>query len=200
MKITVIGTGSHAAAVCDSIRQLGEYQVEGLLSETIPIGEKSCGYTVIGNPNSKEWLHLMSFVAIGDNAMRERLSQLGYQFINAIHPTAQIGTAKCTGTYFAANSFVGNGATVGNFCIVNTASVLEHDSTLGDYSHIAPGVVTGGRVKIGERTFIGLNSTVKDGITVGNNCLIGQASNVICDVPDNQVWFGNPAKFVKDKK
>ena len=140
MKITVIGTGSHAAAVCDSIRQLGEYQVEGLLSETIPIGEKSCGYTVIGNPNSKEWLHLMSFVAIGDNAMRERLSQLGYQFINVVHPSAQIGTAKCTGTYFAANSFIGNGATVGNFCIVNTASVLEHDSTLGDYSHIAPGL------------------------------------------------------------
>ena len=186
MKITVIGTGSHAAAVCDSIRQLGEYQVEGLLSETIANWrEKLWLSTVIGNPNSKKWLHLMSFVAIGDNAMREKFAQLGYQFLNVVHPSAQIGTARCAGTYFAANSFVGNGSTVGNFCIINSGVILEHDSVVGDFTHLAPGVVTGGRVKIGSRTTIGLNASIRDGVSIGNNCLIGMGAVVIKDVPDN---------------
>lgn len=199
MKITVIGTGSHAAAICDSIRQLGEYQVEGLLSETIPVGEKSCGLPVIGNPNSKEWLHLMSFIAIGDNEMRERFSQLGYQFINVVHPSAQIGKVMCCGTFFGANSFVGSGARVGNFCIVNTGVILEHDCSVGDFSHLAPGVTTGGKVTIGSGTTIGLNSTIRDGISVGSNCIIGMGSALTRSIPDNSIAWGNPCRIIKKK-
>lgn len=192
MKITIIGTGSHAAAICDSIRQLGEYQVEGLLSETIPVGEKSCGLPVIGNPNSKEWLHLMSFVAIGWSVTRERFARLGYQFINVIHPSAQIGKVMCCGTFFGANSFVGNGSTVGNHSIINTAAVLEHDSSVGDFSHLAPGVVTGGRVKIGSHTFIGVGAMIRDGVAIGDNCEIGMGSTVVDNIPNNSYGFGNP--------
>lgn len=44
---------------------------------------------------------------------------------------------------------------------------------------------------------IGANSTLLGGITVGENSLIGAGSVVTKDVPANEIWIGNPAKFYK---
>jgi len=44
---------------------------------------------------------------------------------------------------------------------------------------------------------IGANSTLLPGISVGHNAMIGAGSVVTKDVPDNEVWLGNPAKFFK---
>lgn len=44
---------------------------------------------------------------------------------------------------------------------------------------------------------IGANSTVLAGVIVGENALIGAGSVVNKDIPDNEVWIGNPAKFLK---
>lgn len=44
---------------------------------------------------------------------------------------------------------------------------------------------------------IGANSTLLGGITVGQNALIGAGSVVTKDVPANEIWIGNPAKFYK---
>ena len=41
---------------------------------------------------------------------------------------------------------------------------------------------------------IGANSTILCGITIGKNSMIGAGSVVTRDVPDGELWFGNPAK------
>ena len=41
---------------------------------------------------------------------------------------------------------------------------------------------------------IGANSTILAGNTIGENALIGAGSVITKDVPENTVWFGNPAK------
>lgn len=41
---------------------------------------------------------------------------------------------------------------------------------------------------------IGANATILPGITIGVNALIGAGSVVTKDVPDNTIWFGNPAR------
>lgn len=40
---------------------------------------------------------------------------------------------------------------------------------------------------------IGANATILAGITIGENSLIGAGSVVTKDIPENTVWFGNPA-------
>lgn len=40
---------------------------------------------------------------------------------------------------------------------------------------------------------IGANATILAGITIGENALIGAGSVVTKNVPDNTLWFGNPA-------
>ncbi|UHA71662.1 acyltransferase [Paenibacillus sp. 481] len=43
---------------------------------------------------------------------------------------------------------------------------------------------------------IGANSTIIAGITIGKYAMIGAGSVVTKNVPNNTLWFGNPAKFV----
>ena len=45
---------------------------------------------------------------------------------------------------------------------------------------------------------IGANATILGGLTLGENSLIGAGSVVTKDIPANEVWVGNPAKFLKN--
>jgi len=42
---------------------------------------------------------------------------------------------------------------------------------------------------------IGANSTILGGITIGEYAMIGAGSVVTKDIPNHQLWFGNPATF-----
>ena len=58
------------------------------------------------------------------------------------------------------------------------------------------GVFKYGRIKVGERSFIGCNSTIMPGVTIGKRCVIGAGSVVTKDVPDGSVVAGVPAKVI----
>ena len=51
--------------------------------------------------------------------------------------------------------------------------------------------------RICEGASIGSGSTILPGITIGKNAMIGAGSVVTKNVPDGEVWFGNPASFFK---
>lgn len=40
---------------------------------------------------------------------------------------------------------------------------------------------------------IGANATILCGVTIGENALIGAGSVVTKDIPDGELWYGNPA-------
>ena len=52
-------------------------------------------------------------------------------------------------------------------------------------------------VRICEGAFIGGHSIILKGVTVGRHSVIGAGSVVTHDVPDYEIWAGNPAVFVK---
>ena len=53
-----------------------------------------------------------------------------------------------------------------------------------------------GKVKIGNRVFIGANSTVLCNVTIGDDVIIGAGSVVTKSIPSNSVVAGNPAKII----
>ena len=53
------------------------------------------------------------------------------------------------------------------------------------------------RTNIEKGASIGANATVLGGITIGENALIGAGSVVTKDVPANELWLGNPARFIR---
>ncbi|MBK2026285.1 acyltransferase [Francisella philomiragia] len=44
---------------------------------------------------------------------------------------------------------------------------------------------------------IGANSTILPGITIGENAMVGAGSVVTKNIPKNEIWIGNPARFYK---
>lgn len=50
-----------------------------------------------------------------------------------------------------------------------------------------------------EGSMFGANVTIMPGVNIGAHAEIGACSQVRHDVPDNEVWFGNPAKFFKKR-
>lgn len=52
-------------------------------------------------------------------------------------------------------------------------------------------------VHIKKNVFIGSYTIILKGVTIGESSVIGAGSVVTKDVPDGEVWAGNPAKYIK---
>lgn len=54
-------------------------------------------------------------------------------------------------------------------------------------------------VHIGNNVFIGMNTIILKGVTIGNGAVIGAGSVVSSNIPENEIWVGNPARFLKKR-
>jgi acetyltransferase-like isoleucine patch superfamily enzyme len=99
-----------------------------------------------------------------------------------------------------AGAVLNPGVRVGEFCIVNTRASLDHDSTMGAFSSLAPGAITGGNVAVGSYSNVGMGATVLPGVSIGQHTLIGAGALVYRSVPDNSVAYGVPARLIRSRQ
>lgn len=52
-------------------------------------------------------------------------------------------------------------------------------------------------VTIEKNAFIGAYCIILKGVNIGENSIVGAGSVVTKDIPKNEIWAGNPAKFIK---
>ncbi len=183
-------SGHHLAGYCDisevtynpfSLTYLGSEQDNTVLGNLSVIAEAA----VIG---------------IGNNAIRRQVFDLlqrqGLAVAVIQHPAARVSAYATigAGTFIAAGAVINPLAAIGAGVIANTGCIVEHECKIGDFAHIAPGAVLAGNVTVGQNAFIGANAVVKQGIMIGDNVTIGAGSVVLNDIPDNEIWAGNPAK------
>lgn len=57
-----------------------------------------------------------------------------------------------------------------------------------------------GEVHIEDDVFIGVNAIICNSVTIGKGAIIGAGSVITKDIPPYQVWAGNPARFIKERK
>lgn len=57
--------------------------------------------------------------------------------------------------------------------------------------------LVGSKVNIGKGVWIGSGSVIVPGIAIGDGSIIAALSVVTKDVPENEVWGGVPARFIK---
>lgn len=86
--------------------------------------------------------------------------------------------------------------TIGSYCqLTGGVKILTHGGA-GAARRWHPKFDIFGKVKIGNYVYLGLNSLIMPGVTIGDNVLVAAGSVVTKSIPDNVVVGGNPAKLI----
>ena len=143
------------------------------------------------------------FIAIGDNSIRRKIYEKLRSdniFLNTIliHSNTIISKSSLIEkqTFISAGVIINPHVKIDVGCIINTGAIIEHDCSIGQFTHVAPGAVLAGNVSIGSGCLIGANAVVKQGVNIGNNVIIGAGAVVLKDVSSNTTFVGNPAKQI----
>ena len=94
--------------------------------------------------------------------------------------------------------------TLGATKIMNNAKVddlvhIAHNVTIKERAIIVACAGIMGSTIVGEDTWIGAGSVLRDGITIGSDITVGMGAVVTKDVLDGNTVVGNPAKPIKPK-
>jgi sugar O-acyltransferase (sialic acid O-acetyltransferase NeuD family) len=204
--LAIIGAGGHAVSVANVALSAG-FTISHFIDKNKQ-GLYLFGHRIIGHLNELDNAENFSFaIAVGDNAVRERiykdlvLAMPNLHFPPLVHSSvisfvAEIGE----GTVVMPKAIIGPNSKVGKFCLINTQASLDHDCVMFDFSSLAPAAVTGGTVTIGLRSAVSIGAIIKQGLIIGDDCVVGANSYLNKDLPNNQVAYGTPAKAVRARK
>lgn len=142
-------------------------------------------------------------ISIGSLETREniynRLKKLtNIEWINCIHKSSIISPSVKLGkgNIIFAKTFLNSSVKISDFNIINTGSIIEHDCKINSFNNISPGTIICGTVRIGSNNMIGAGTVIKNNLEIGNNNTIGCGSNVLKDIDDNNIAYGNPARII----
>lgn len=204
----IIGAGGYAKCIADAA--LSSKLCDDIIFYDIsPNCELVMGFKVL--PEAEFYKipeNSIACIGIGDNALREKIvnkifdKRHDIKFPTIIHNNASISPfAKIgAGSVLLNGSLVGPCAIIGEHACLYSNAVLEHDAIIEDFVTLAPSAITGGNVRIGVRSFIGLGASINHGICVGNDTIIGSGANVIDNFPGSGLLVGTPAKFKREHK
>jgi sugar O-acyltransferase (sialic acid O-acetyltransferase NeuD family) len=182
--IILLGGGSHAKVVMDTLHALG-----------LSVG----GYV---DPQSSEWLKkanvsriteeefaallpqhaqcAIGFLGLTCDALEKRYEKMlsyiehGARFPTLVHPSAivspsahlSLGVQVLPGAIINASAFIGEGT------VINSGAVVEHDARIGAGVHISPGSVVLGGAKIEDFSYIGSGAVVIQNTTVSSRSFV----------------------------
>jgi sugar O-acyltransferase (sialic acid O-acetyltransferase NeuD family) len=139
--IILQGGGDHARVVLDCLQSMG---VEVMALYDPKYSGELFGVPQKGAYNPADFPEAMAIIAIGNNAIRKRVAAgSSHSFANAIHRSSIISEKASIGegNMILHRTVIQANAVIGNHVIVNTAASVDHDCIIGDFVHIAPGVV-----------------------------------------------------------
>ena len=210
--IVIIGASGHSKVIIDILEKLGIWNIIGYI-DSFKKDSSFFGYPILGTENellniTREFNIVGGLIAIGDNLTRFKMvSKIEnicpkFKFISAIHPNAILGKAVVIGkgSVIMAGAIVNPDSKIGSHSIINTSSIIEHDSNIGDFSTISPNVAMGGNVNIGNFSTIGIGATLKHGITIEDDVIIGAKSLVLNNIKKNNLAYGIPVKIIRKRK
>ncbi|NUR29778.1 MAG: NeuD/PglB/VioB family sugar acetyltransferase [Catenulispora sp.] len=130
----------------------------------------------------------------------ERLGLSESRYATVVHPFAHVSQSSQVGagSVLLAGAVLTADAVIGEHVAVMPHTVVTHDAVVEDFATLASGVRLGGGTRICEGAYLGSGALVREGVRIGAWSQIGMGSVVLRDVPDGEVWVGNPARRLRD--
>lgn len=105
-----------------------------------------------------------------------------------IGDNVQIGALTVIGRGAIDDTVIHSGSRIDNCCFIS------HNVQVGEDTLIVGETIMFGSSSTGKQAFISGNSTIRDGVSIGEKALVGMGSVVVKPVADGTVVKGNPAK------
>lgn len=208
-KLLVIGAGGHSRSVISIAKSMNRYADILIIdheSDRKYSDNEVMGYEILRGLDSMNDLSANEyavFVAVGDNRKRQAITSLvldwGYRVESLMHASAIIDSSAQIGkgVFVGALARLNAESIIGDGTIVNTGVNIEHEASLGRFSHMAPGAIVCGRSRLGARVFVGANATIIDNIHIVDDVTVGAATLIRKDItmPGARI-VGNPARLI----
>jgi len=134
------------------------------------------------------------------NTLRKKIyeegKEKGYKYISYISSKATICNNKIGENCFILEDNTLQPFTeIGNNVVMWSGNHIGHHSKVEDHVFFTSHVVMSGHCHIKERAWLGVNSTLRDFITIGEGSLIAMGSLVTKNTNDGGFYIGSPAKL-----
>ena len=207
--IILVGGGGHCKSVIDVLVDSQEFKIIGILDMKDKVGTNLLGFPIIGTDEDipKLVIKYKHFhITIGhifSNVKRVNLyhsiESLGGSFpiIKAYDAHISNYALISPGTFIGHKAVINAGAEVGCNCIINTGAVIEHDTILGNHSHISTCVTVNADCQVGEGSFLSSHVVINRGVKIPPESRIYSGSIVTKSFKERGLSLkGIPAKIV----
>jgi sugar O-acyltransferase (sialic acid O-acetyltransferase NeuD family) len=208
-EVVIFGAGGHGRVVLDILTQAQSYRPIGFLDNNQKLHSRRVdGLPVLGDIDDATDVYSRgtrkAIIAIGDNGVRRDIARtverIGFDIVNAVHPSSRLATNVTLGKgiVIAAGALVCAHTQIGDYAILNTGCIVDHESMIGMATHVCPGVRLAGHVVVESCAFVGIGATVVQNVRIGFEAIVGAGAVVVGDVDPMTTVVGVPARPIKN--
>ena len=150
-------------------------------------------------PGAHEMFVALSYADMNRSRARKyhEARALGYQLTSYV-------SSKCTylsenqpgdNCFILEDNTVQPFVTIGNNVTLWSGNHIGHDSVIEDHCFISSHVVVSGHVHIGQYSFIGVNATLRDSVTIAPETLVGAGAVITRDTVEKGVYAPRAAEL-----
>ena len=206
--LIIIGAGGFGLEVWWLASQLG-YNILGFLDDAYDRVNNNNTYNkpILGKVS--DWLTYKNcnfVIAVGSPKNKKKIfdkMNLGLDkpsFATLIAPSFQQGfnVSIGEGSIVCAGVIATAQVSIGKQCIINLNSTIGHECKIDNFVTIAPMVAVSGQVHLENLVEIGTGAAIRQGLTIEEGCFLGMGGVLTKNMPKNTMFYGNPARFVKE--
>ena len=206
-ELYIIGAGSVGGHVASNLElyNLNYDKVYFIDDDKKKLNNFFCGCQVIGDINfvtsRSEGIHVIlgiAFPLVKKDIVERLKSNKKIKFLTIIAKNSWVSSDVVLGSgcIIYPNTSINFGTNMCDFVTVNMNCSIGHHAEIGNYVSLAPGVKLGGHTKIGFCAEIGIGASTLQGITIGENAIVGGQSLVNKNLERNVKVVGVPARKI----
>ena len=167
-----------------------KFKIIGLVDNKKRVGDYFLNFRILGKDKDLKRLRKLTkyaFISVGQVGLSEirkkiflKLINLNFELPNIISPVSYVSTDATLkrGSIIHHGAIVNSLAKIGNNCIINSKSLIEHGVKVGDHTHISTSAVINGDTQIGESCFIGSKAVIRNNIKIKNRSFIKMGEKI----------------------